>query len=96
MDNTQEIYQQLGHIYDIHKLISQILYKKLSPFPLLKLKQSLNLFFQENKQAKILLNELLRIGLNIQDKEHVAMIRDQLNVMLKDEIIDKNMGYIKD
>ncbi|MBO7504780.1 hypothetical protein J6T66_01100 [bacterium] len=45
IDYSKFILKKLGESYDLQKLTSSILYKKLSPIPFLKLRSTLNLFF---------------------------------------------------
>ncbi len=95
-ERSHSIHQLLKKTTDIPKILTTILYKKLLPSQFIKLRNTLDYFYNEDKQANNNLEELLRIGLSQEDKEQVAMIWDYLHQTLKTEIDNEEINFIKD
>jgi len=91
------ILKKLWDTFDLQKIISSILYKKLSPFPFLKLRSTLSLFFSWNEESKILLNELRILWLQSNEEKNLRELYITLKKMLKSdqEVMDSDY-YIAD
>ena len=85
IDYSKFILKKLGESYDLQKLTSSILYKKLSPIPFLKLRSTLNLFFWWNEESEILLNELKLLWLQPGEENELKSLHESLKKMLKSD-----------
>ena len=71
-ENSREILKTLGQSFDINKLLSTILYRKLSPIPFLKLRTTLGLFLDPSLgNSSMMGKELLALGLGEQEKNQI-------------------------
>ncbi|MBQ7074349.1 hypothetical protein IJM86_04795 [bacterium] len=62
LPEKREILNELTKTYDFSKLVTTILYKKLSPYPFVKLRDSLAIFFNANHQYfQLLQGELMNL-----------------------------------
>ena len=97
LNNSKRILKKLGEAFDLQKLTSSILYKKLNPIPFLKLRTTLNLFFWDNEEANILLNELKELWLDESEERELKSLNLQLKKMLKsDEEVMNSEYFIAD
>ncbi len=85
IDYSKFILKKLGESYDLQKLTSSILYKKLNPIPFLKLRSTLNLFFWWNEESEILLNELKLLWLQPSEESELKSLHESLKKMLKSD-----------
>ena len=86
------VLKKLWDTFDLQKLTSSIIYKKLNPIPFLKLRSTLNLFFWWNEESNILLNELKLIWLQPDAEKKLEILYKDLQKMLKSdqEVIDSD------
>lgn len=86
------ILKKLSNSFDLQKLISSIIYKKLSPIPFLKLRSTLDLFFWGTDESKVLLDELKIIWLSSDEEKELRELHESLFKMLKSDsdIIDSD------
>lgn len=85
IDYSKFILKKLWDTFDLQKLTSSILYKKLSPIPFLKLRSTLNLFFWWNEESKILLEELKLLWLQPGEESELQKLHETLQKMLKSD-----------
>ena len=92
IDYSKFILKKLWDTFDLQKLTSSILYKKLSPIPFLKLRTTLNLFFWWNEESKILLEELKLLWLQPSEEFELQKLHETLQKMLKSdqEVMDSD------
>jgi DNA mismatch repair protein MutS len=91
--------KQLNETFDIHKLLSTILYKKLNPTPFLKLRTTLGVFFGNAPlmNGEIMKQELVKLGMDEQEFQQLFHLWELLQQALKaDEEIKLEMDYIQD
>ena len=97
LNNSGWILKKLWETFDLQKLTSSILYKKLSPIPFLKLRTTLNVFFWDNEECKIMLNELKFLWLSEEEERQLIELNDSLKKMLKsDEEVINSEYFIAD
>ncbi len=90
---TKRIHQLLGHVRDISKLISLLLYKKLVPSTCIKLRATLRIFFEN----KFLLDELRYLWLSETTQWDVHHIYNHLEQLLKnDDEYKDDIDFIRD
>ncbi|MCK9467252.1 MAG: DNA mismatch repair protein MutS [Candidatus Absconditabacterales bacterium] len=93
LEKTKEIHNVFGNVLDIQKIVSTILYKKLSPIIFIKLRYVLSIFFENNN----LLEELKRLGLTKHHLETIENLYKTLEKVLKnDEFIKNDIDFIAD
>ena len=97
MPESQIILNELNKTYDLAKLVTTILYKKLSPFPFIKLRSSLAIFFDKsNPYSDILENELDFLWLEEEKKQSIFQVWKVLQERIKDfEEIQGDSEYVK-
>jgi DNA mismatch repair protein MutS len=91
--------KQLNENFDIHKLLSTILYKKLNPTPFLKLRTTLGVFFATTPlmNGEMMKQELVKLGMDEQELQQLFHLWKLLQQALKaDEEIKLEMDYIQD
>ena len=79
------ILKKLSDTFDLQKLTSSILYKKLNPIHFLKLRSTLGLFFWDSDESKILLEELKLIWLTSDEEKELRVLYESLCKMLKSD-----------
>ena len=91
------ILKKLWETFDLQKITSSILYKKLNPIPFLKLRSTLSLFFSWSEESKILLDELKILWLQPIEERKLEVLYNTLQKMLKSdqEVMDSDY-YIAD
>lgn len=96
-DYSKFILKKLWDTFDLQKLTSSILYKKLSPIPFLKLRTTLNLFFKWDEESILLLNELKLLWLEPNEEVELKSLYESLQRMLKSdqEVMDSDY-FIED
>lgn len=91
--DTYQIHAMMNNVTDIPKLMTSILYKKLTPGMFIKLRATLRIFFENSP----LLQELMHLGLKEEDKNAVLHIYNHLQQLLKnDEEFGDDMDFIRD
>ena len=91
--DTHRIHAILNSVSDIPKLVTMILYKKLSPSLFIKLRATLRIFFENS----LLMKELTRLGLDDEDKNAVQHVYNHLQQLLKnDEDYREDIDFIRD
>ena len=91
--DTHRIHSILNTVSDIPKLMTMILYKKLTPSLFIKLRATLRIFFEHS----LLMKELTRLGLSDEDKNAVQHIYNHLQQLLKnDEDYREDIDFIRD
>lgn len=95
---TSELLKELGNSYDVNKLITTILYKKLHPIPFVKLRSTLALFFDEKRNlSEIMKQELLKLSLNGQEADQLLHLWKELEKALKaNEEMKIEMDFVQD
>lgn len=97
INNSREILKSLGETFDLQKLTSTILYKKLNPVPFLKLRATLKLFFDNTEYAQNLLSELKYLWLDTDEELELKELFESLQKMLKpDEQVVNADSFILD
>ena len=97
VSHSSEIMKRLWDTFDLQKLTSSILYKKLNPIPFLKLRSTLKLFFWNNEQSNILLDELRFLWLkNDEEKELKELYLTLLEMLKYDEDVINSDSFIAD
>ena len=92
--HTKQFLKELNATFDIHKLLSTILYRKLTPIPFIKLRTTLGIFFDTASTIK---QELLKLGMSQQEEDQLSQLRKLLQQALKsNEEIKLEMDYIAD
>lgn len=96
--HTKLLLKQLNETFDIHKLLSTILYKKLNPTPFIKLRTTLGIFFDKRLEyTSLMKQELVKLGMNEQEMQQLFYLWERLQKALKaDEEIKLEMDYIQD
>jgi DNA mismatch repair protein MutS len=96
--HAKELLKQLYETFDIHKLLSTILYRKLTPLPFVKLRTTLGIFFDDRlAYSDLMQQELLKLGLSEQERNQLFHLWELLQKVLKvDEEIKSDMDYIQD
>jgi len=98
-EKTKSIHHNLNKVLDIPKIISNILYKKTSPYQFTKLRSTLSLFYKENQPTweNILLTELKQIWLWDETSKKIKQLYNHLSSLLKeDEDINEEIWFIAD
>lgn len=91
--DTHKIHSILNNVSDIPKIVTMILYKKLTPSLFIKLRATLRIFFENS----LLMKELARLGLSDEDKNAVLHIYNHLQQLLKnDEDYREDIDFIRD
>ncbi|MCX6822617.1 MAG: DNA mismatch repair protein MutS [candidate division SR1 bacterium] len=91
--DTHRIHAILNNVSDIPKLMTMILYKKLTPSLFIKLRATLSIFFENS----LLLKELIRLGLSEENKNDVLHVYNHLQQLLKnDEDYREDIDFIRD
>ena len=85
VDYSKLILKKLSETFDLQKITSSILYKKLSPIPFLKLRSTLNLFFWEWEESQILLKELTLLWLQQNEQDWLKLLQEKLQKILKSD-----------
>ncbi|MDR2540509.1 MAG: hypothetical protein LBD11_01695 [Candidatus Peribacteria bacterium] len=90
--------KKLSDTFDINKLLTTILYRKLSPIPFIKLRTTLGIFFNpELEYSSMMKQELVKLGLSEEEKNQLFSLWEALKKALKaDEEIKLDMDYILD
>ena len=84
LQESKGILSELSKTYDFCKLMTTILYKKLLPFPFIKLRASLAVFFfPRNQYSSLLQNELSNLGLKEEEKNQIRQVWEVLEQSLK-------------
>lgn len=98
LENTKRINNVFWSVSDLQRIISTILYKKINPLVFVKLRSLLEMFFDKNNWiSKLLLDELIRLGLKKNNLDKVEEIYKYLKKILKeDEFIKNDMDFISD
>jgi DNA mismatch repair protein MutS len=98
LPEKREILSELTKTYDFSKLVTTVLYKKLSPSPFIKLRASLAIFFDEkNQYSPLLQQELLHLGLKEEDKNLTFEIWKLLQQSLKStEEIQGDSDFVRE
>jgi DNA mismatch repair protein MutS len=96
--HAKELLKQLNETFDIHKLVSTILYRKLTPLPFVKLRTTLGVFFDTgipfSEQMK---QELLALGLTEQEMAQLFQLWEHLHHALKADIaFQGDVDFIQD
>lgn len=94
-DVTNHIKDKLKLIWDIPKIISQLLYKKNDPLLRNRLKFILKWVFDQNKD-NIFTKDILRLWLEKDQLNNIFDFYKQLNSAIKDENVNNNIDYIRD
>ncbi|AHB41214.1 hypothetical protein P148_SR1C00001G0419 [candidate division SR1 bacterium RAAC1_SR1_1] len=90
---THKVHNQLANVYDIPKIISNLLYRKLLASGFIKLRSTLRLFFDQQDMRQ----ELLRIGLPQATEKIVEDFYHTLQATIKDdEDFADDMNFIRD
>lgn len=84
-DFSSLILKNLWNTFDLQKLISTILYKKVNPIPFLKLRSTLKIFFDSCEDSYIMKNELIYLWLSDDDIETLQSLYLDLKNSLKDD-----------
>lgn len=92
-DDASAIAQTFGHMLDIPKIVSTIIYKKHTPSTLAKLRYALSLLFEEKNKAY---EGIEALGIEKNVLEQCEELYDYLKRLLKDEGLNDDMDYIKD
>lgn len=97
-EEAHTLMKQLALTFDTTKLLSTIIYKKLHPLPFVKLRNTLNLFFNLSYQyAPMMKAELEHLGLSGGEQEQLTELLKELERALKDdEEVRIDMDFIKD
>jgi DNA mismatch repair protein MutS len=97
-DHSKTILKALGETFDIHKLLSTILYRKPHPLPFIKLRTTLGLFLNPNTPSAALLGpELLKLGLSEEETQQLFSLWKELDKALQsDEHIKLERDFISD
>lgn len=85
LEYSKEILKKLNETFDLQKLTSTILYKKLSPIPFLKLRTTLKIFFDNSDNSQLLLSELRFLWLDSVQENKLKELCDSLCRMLKSD-----------
>lgn len=97
LDYSKYILKKLNETYDLQKLTSSILYKKLSPLPFLKLRATLKIFFENTEEANLLVSELKFLWLDSNHELDLNQIFQSLSKMFKsDEEAINSESFIAD
>lgn len=96
--NTTDFLRILRWTFDVSKLISTILYRKLTPITFVKLRSTLWEFFDESKPFfRGLQEELAYFGLANEQKNQISSLFDLLHKALKDaDNIGSDLNFIAD
>lgn len=88
----------MSNSFDINKLLTTILYRKLHPIPFVKLRTTLEIFFHPSREhAPMMGKELLKLGLQEEAKDQLFELWKELEKSLKaDEEIKIEMDFVKD
>ena len=84
-DSSKFILKKLSDTFDLQKLTSSILYKKLSPIPFLKLRSTLDLFFRWDEESFVMLNEIKLLWLSENEESQLKSLYESLKNMLKSD-----------
>jgi DNA mismatch repair protein MutS len=100
-EQTKLILKLLGESFDTNKLMSTILYKKQNPFPFVKLRSTLGMFFSTDSlhqaSSNIMKAELLALGMQDNELNQLAQLWETLNTALKpDDHIKQDSEFIAD
>jgi len=91
--DTHRIHSLLNNVTDIPKLLSTILYRKLTPNVFIRLRATLRIFFDN----PLLFKELSRLGLKDTDATPVQHLYNHLQQLLKnDEDFAEDIDFIRD
>jgi DNA mismatch repair protein MutS len=91
--DTHKISAALATVTDIQKVMSTLLYKKLSPNVYIKLRATLRIFFD----SAFLCKELTRLGLSDEHFTQVQHLYNHLQQLLKDDNdFQEDMNFIRD
>lgn len=91
--DTHKISAALATVTDIQKVMSTLLYKKLSPNVYIKLRATLRIFFD----SAFLCKELTRLGLSDEHFTQVQHLYNHLQQLLKDDTdFQEDMNFIRD
>jgi len=103
---AKKIHNILYNILDIPKLLSNILYKKISPIYFIKLRSTLrrflqwkgiNNFYKNLDFESVMLDELTRLGLPSQTLTVINSLYSDLEKLLKsDDEVEEDMNFIRD
>lgn len=98
LQESKGILSELSKTYDFCKLMTTILYKKLLPFPFIKLRASLAVFFDpRNQYSSLLQNELSNLGLKEEEKNQIRQVWEILEQSLKPtEEIQWDENFVKE
>lgn len=92
INEANNIHNLLGHISDIPRLSSSILYRKLLPSLFVKFRATLRSFYGENND---LLSELHRLWFKDQSSDKVKWLYEHLNTLLKaDDLVKDDINFI--
>ena len=97
-EEAHTIMKQLSQTFDINKLISTIVYRKHHPLPFVKLRSTLNIFFNLSYQyAPIMKEELAQLGCSPAEQEQLVNLLKELERALKtDEEVRMDTDFISD
>lgn len=97
-EEAHTIMKQLSLTFDINKLISTIVYRKLHPIPFIKLRNTLNIFFNMSYEyAPMMKKEMAQLGLSRVEEEELTTLLHELQRALKeDDEVRIEMDFIKD
>jgi len=91
--STHHIHNQLSNVFDIPKIISNLLYRKLLPSGFIKLRSTLRLFFDQKDMHQ----ELLRVWLDETTEKTIEKFYENLKKTLKDdENFADDINFIRD
>lgn len=91
--DTHKIHAALNTVSDLPKLMTTILYKKLTPSTFIKLRATLRIFFEQT----MLMKELIRLGLRDEDMSAVQHVFNHLQQLLKnDEDFHEDIDFVRD
>lgn len=91
--DTHRIHAILNNVSDIPKLMTTILYKKLTPNVFIRLRSTLRIFFENS----LLFKELSRLGLRDEDATAAQHVCNHLQQLLKnDEDFSEDMDFVRD
>ena len=95
---SREILKILSQMFDLHKVLTTIIYKKLTPVPFIKLRNSLAAFFAPHTpHQSILQQELQELGITPVESQQLFTLWELLyQALKKDDEINIEMDFIQD
>lgn len=96
IERTKKIHWVLSNVWDIPKIISKIVYKKLLPSSFIKLRNILANFFADADENK-LLQEIIRLGFEQDNSAQIKSFYEYLWSLLNDDTnFQEDMNYIRE